>query len=271
MPIDALPTQEEGLAQIPQREGWIVLKQEDKPPKAVSEDGEDIKLTNRSFEEVNGYVNYKFLALILKKIKENPDRQVIVVEIAGGTLSRAAKEALEHPSLKGKIKYINVDFFGIQPEQREGLTVLSEDFSKCSLPDNCADAVISYQALNYVSDEKYFEFLKQVARILAPGGEACMDLGGALWRGEREYATFQFMWTNRDLGVPEWVHYLDRKHVSSSQTCHEQQIDGGLHAWGATHPMIHMVKQHLNGQIPMANDFSLAFPEIIEAIQQLKK
>lgn len=271
MPINALPTQENELDQIPQKEGWAVIEQKDGPPKAISETGEDIKLTNRSFEEINRYVNYKFLALILKKIKENPDRQIVVAEIARGTLSRAAKEALEHPSLKGKIKYINVDFFGIQPEPQEGLATLSEDFSKCSLSDNCADAIISYQALNYVSDEKYFEFLKQVARILAPGGEACMDLGGALWRGERECATFQFMWTNRDSGVPEWVHYLDRKHVSLSQTCHEQQIDGELHAWGATHPMIHMVKQRSSGQIPIANDFRQAFPEIIEAIQQLKK
>lgn len=271
MPINALPTREDSLAQIPQREGWIVLKQEDKPPKAVSEDGEDIKLTNRSFEEVNRYVNYKFLALILKKIKENPDRPVVVVEIAGGTDSRAAKEALEHPFLKGKIKYINVDIFGIQPEPQKDLTALSEDFSKCSLPDNCADVIISYQALPYVSDEKYFESLKQVARILAPGGEACMDLRGTVWRGEREDATFKFMLTDRRLGVPEWVNYLDQKQVFLFETFREMQINGELRADGEIAPMIHMVKQRSNGQIPMVNDFSLAFPEIIEAIQQLKK
>lgn len=262
--------EEDELVKIPQRDGWHVYKR-NKPPMAIDECGESIRLTNRSFEEINRYVNYKFLALILKKIKENPDRPVTIVEIAGGILSKAAKEALEHPSLKGKIKYINVDFFGITQSPQEGLTVLSEDFSKCSLPDDCADIIISYQALPYISDEKYFESLKQIARILVPGGEACLDLIGSTWRGEREDATFRFGFADRNAGLPEWVHYLDKKGVFIFETFRETQLNGELHTFGGTAPMIHMAKLGADNKIPIISDFSLAFPEIIEAIQQLKK
>jgi hypothetical protein len=183
--------------EIPDRDGWkveAIMKDDELPAyQAFREtDKDDEKewclLTNRRFENLDKYASYKLLALIIKKIKENPDRKAVVLDLGGGALSTAARGMLKHPFLKGKIRCINIDMFAmdVPPEvlEEEGiepddLTVLNRDLADPNLLnrflEGVADVVISHQVLDKVRDDRLPAVLGNVAGMIKPGGEAYLQ------------------------------------------------------------------------------------------------
>jgi len=183
------------LNDVPRVEGWHIEWQStgdyEFPLVERNDKSEYFSLTNRPFEAIDDFITHKFIALILKKINENPGRKITVLDIGGGVLSRAVIDILRHPLLKGKVTVINVDPFAKQmtPEEIEeqgieqgDLIIIPAEFAQCYLPDGCVDAAISYQVLNYMTDDHFKETIFKLARVLAPGGEAYLDNDGSLDR-----------------------------------------------------------------------------------------
>ncbi|MBL4693842.1 class I SAM-dependent methyltransferase, partial [Candidatus Gracilibacteria bacterium] len=142
------------------------------------------RLTNRSFKDLDTYMSHKLLALLIKKTNENPGRKIVVLDIGGGILSRATREMLQHPQLRGKIICKNVDPFAQEPDpaelEKEGiepqdLEVINAEFLKVDLDEDSADIVWSYQFLNHAPPEIIDQTIMEVARVLAPNGEAYLN------------------------------------------------------------------------------------------------
>jgi len=225
-----------------------------------------IMLTNRGFEMIDTMVSYKFLGMIIKKIKENPGRKVVVLDIGGGVKSRALRDMLSHPFLKGKIECINVDLFAA-PIQENGLTVINENMANCPLPDESVDAIMSIQALNYMDDDEFFKTLEQIGRILKKGGEAYLDTDGTFARDERDAALYSFP---QMYNIPTWIRSLWGRKAHYSMTLRVTNLHGETHVFGYSSPMLHIGKTYENGEPCYPNDFRLAFPEIIEAKKAYK-
>ncbi len=274
--------QVESYSDIPERDDWEITEGSIwididgfKIPFAKS-DEVMIQLTNREFKELDEAVNYKFLALIIKKIKENPGRQIVILDIGGGIYSKAARGILKHPMLKDRVKCINVDLFAKEPTKEElekeglnpnNLTVINSDFAQSGLPDDSVDAVISWQALNYMDDQKFFEAITEIARILRPGGEAYMDIEGPYIRTERVRELFGFP-SMEEFMAQRWRIALQEKDVFFWQTLREMSLNGTCHTMGGGNSMLYMCKSKTNREMPQMNNFNLAFPEIREAVQR---
>ncbi len=235
-------------------------------------------MSNRPFEIVDHYVNYKFLALIIKKIKENPNRKVIILDLGGGVESKTARGILGHPFLKGKVKVINSDLFARQISQeeleaeginKEDILITNEDFSiDRSIEDNSVDAIISYQVLDNIGDKKLIPTLENAARVLAPGGEAYMDEMWRITRGTGFGGPFMvFPGLLQSGGALQGI--ANRQNVLISSTHRETTLDGRTFIFGAGFGMIYMAKPYTKGvyDFPNVNDFNLSFPEISEALK----
>jgi len=276
------------LAEVPAREGWETQKSSwptidfdgtQTLDATSSKHQEWCMLTNRPFEVLDEVVHYKFLALILKKIKENPERKIQIVDLGGGHSSTAARGILTHPHLKGKIQVTNLDLFAkqIPPEELkaegidpEDLTILNEDFAEHSLSDNSIDVIISFQCLCYLNDERFQTALVRMAKMLTPGGEALLDEEGPVQRlpylripGHPYFPPF-------NMDPDFWYNHIMTKGVYTSSTTRERNIDGSSHIMGSSPRMLQMVKAHSDRRIPNPNDFHLAFPEIQKAVKAYK-
>lgn len=265
--------------EIPPREGWEVsVVQNEKGLFCVASNSavfEEFLLTNRHFEVIDYYANCKFLGLIIKKIKENPGRKIVILDLGGGVDSEAVRGILKHPFLKGKVKVINADMFARSiPEkelQAEGIdpnniVIVNEDFATgASVEDNSVDAVISYQVLDKISNARLLLVLDNVARVLAPGGETLMDESDRITR----HATFEpfIVFPYGILGGP-LQDIANRRVVLISSTHRETLLDGRTHIVGAGYGMIYMAKAYTPGRYNFPQiDFSLAWPEIIDAVK----
>lgn len=240
---------------------------------------EYFSLTNRSFEDVDGFVGHKFIALILKKVKENPDRKITVLDLGGGVISKAAIDILNHPFLKGKVRVINVDPFAKQLSQSEldkagvsgeELIIVSEEFGSSGFPDNSVDAVISYQVLNYMTDQHFAESIYEVCRILAPGGEAYIDNDGSIPRQRSVFSGVPTVFPVTYEASRSFYRNFDRlrkQGVCISETykeleAHQPTILNG----GGLSRMIHVGKYNKQRLHSTVMDFDKAWPELGQAL-----
>lgn len=292
-PTEKPATPQMSQAEIPAEEGWTheACDMKDEFGNDVTlhhlwnpDTDEGFLLSNRTFEQIDGYSSYKFLALLIKKIKENPGRQIVVLDIGGGVMSENIRGMLRHPYLKGKIKCVNVDLFvrKFSPEELEeeginpkDISILREDFLETTLEEGTADVIFSYQVLDYVRDDKFYPFIDKAAKMLANGGEAYLD---EYWKLTR--------WTGMDGGFmvlpypPDYssevyggspLHKIAyANHVLISSTFKEETLDGQLHIFGAPHGLLHIGKPYDSPQghkFPDKRDHRLAYPEIIKAVK----
>jgi|GEM_PF-3560180 len=246
---------------------------------------ECFSLTNRSFEDIDDFVTHKFIALILKKINENPERKITVMDLGGGVISRAAKDILRHPLLKGRVRVINVDPFakiysteeleaeGISPED---LIVIQKEFALAELPPQSVDAVISYQVLNYMTDQHFMETIFRLADLLAPGGEAYLDNDGSLDRYREIYYGVPITYPRTQESCRTFMrdfNWLRQQGIHVDETCKEvSALDEDAPINGKPSRMIYMGKQKpiasIDGQpvvkYPRVNDFTAAWPQLGE-------
>lgn len=264
---------------VPPCNGWEVsVSQEKRGPIYTAFNPaipEEFKLSNRHFEVIDYYVSYKFLGLIIKKIKENSGRKVVVLDLGGGVNSEAVRGILRHPFLKGKVKVINVDLFArnIPREELEAegidsndIVIINEDFATgTGVPDDSVDAVISYQVLDYVVSVNFSLVLDNVARVLAPGGEALIDES----QRTNRMATFEpFLVFPHGFPGGFLQEISNRRCVTISSTYRETRLDGITSIIGAGRGMLHMAKSYPQRKYNFPQlDFSLAWPEVVDAVK----
>lgn len=276
------------LNDVPEVSGWRIDMEGDGEwefPLAERNDGSEyFSLTNRPFAAIDEFVTYKFIALILKKINENPGRKIIVMDIGGGVLSRAAIDILRHPLMCGKVRVINVDPFarqltseeiaqcGISPED---LIIIPGEFARCQIPEGSIDAVISYQVLNFMTDRHFLETNFKLASILAPGGEAYLDNDGAIERDRNIYSgvpvTYPRTYESSRTFMRDY-RWLMAQGVRIDETSKEvSAIDDTVLTEKPT-KMIHMGKRSISRfshglqihRYPAMNEFSAAWPQLGE-------
>lgn len=268
---------------VPAREGWSIgVEKNERGPVSYASNpvgAEGFFLSNRPFEVIDYYVSYKFLALFIKKIKENPGRKIVILDLGGGVESEAIRNVIKHPFLKGKVKVINADLFarniskeelqeeGIDPED---IVITNEDFATdTSIGDNTVDAVMSFQVLDNISDARLPLVLENVARVLAPGGEALMDEFWRITRGVGFFSTLSvFPGATFGEGGGFLQKIADRHEVLIDSTYRETRLDGTTHVFGGGSGMIRMAKPYDSGRFNFPGmDFRLSFPEIIDAVK----
>ena len=276
---------------IPPKEGWrsTVEESEYGPVWTVFRENstEYFGLSNRSFEQLDYYMSYKLMALLIKKTKENPDRKIVILDVGGGALSECMRGMLRHPFLKGKIQCINVDIFA-QPMFAEQLTaegidpsdlfISSADFLEADVMDNSVDIAWSYQVLDFMTDERKVDVLEKTARVLAPGGEAYHNES---WKftpmaGIFEWEVRPHLVQPQGFGVsssfnaqkPQLQEIADAHDVCISPAFGETTLNGHTHLMGGSmSPFVYMGKSYQDGMPPGKMDLGLAFPEIIDAVK----
>jgi len=271
---------------VPPRVGWKVNRSEIEQGPVFSagreDNSESFYLSNRTFEAIDKYLSYKLLALILKKIKENPNRPITILDVGGGVLSECVRGILRHPHLKGRVKCINIDLFA-QPMEKaqlaaegidpEALTVLNADFLEQEIPPNSADIAISYQVLDNFDPSKIQAFLAKVAATLAPNGEAYLNENWYLTRSAimGGWAFFPMPFAPSPGFNQHWLQQIANEHnVYIASAFGETRLDGTTHIMGSGTGLVYMGKTDLNGRTPNPSDFTLAFPEIHEAIKSYR-
>lgn len=301
MGIDKPSDQEEGVLEaavgqsyaddadcvVPQRPGWktgisdMGLVAVGVAPMLVvarDDNSECFPIMNRTFEDIDRYhLSYKLLALIIKKIKENPDKKITIVDVGGGVQSMCLRGILNHPMLKGKIKCINIDPFArrLSPAelQQEGINpddfyVVSEDIMEANIPENSADVLLSIQMLDFLSDKRLPLVLDRIAAILAPNGEAYLN---ERWRITANCDFFN-PWQVFPHGFREdWLQGIANKHETYMTVGYgDTQLDGSCHLMGSPQsPFLYMSKKRPDGNFPTM-EFELAWPEITEAVRSYR-
>lgn len=242
--------------------------------------GEHFLLTDNYFEEIDQTVSKKISALLVKKVKENPMRQIVAVDLGGGSFSSAALglAGQRHPFLAGRIYAANIDPFaneipreqlmawGINPNN---FKTLRKDFLRIEGCENAADIVVSYQVLPYMKLGRLIGAIDKVAAILAPGGEAYLEEGGRLVQGAANWKLVPRQ------GTVLWQHpafnrlqaIADSRGVVIAATHCETPIDGTspIIMPDSRGGMIYVGKLHPDRSAdaqPRPDDFQLAYPQI---------
>lgn len=273
------------LNDVPEVSGWRIDMQGDGDwefPLAEREDGSEyFSLTNRPFEAIDEFVAYKFIALILKKINENPGRKITVMDIGGGVLSRASIDILRHPLMRGKVRVVNVDPFAKQltPEEitecgvlQEDLIIISGEFARCPIPEGSVDAAISYQVLNFMTDQHFLETTFKLASVLAPGGEAYLDNDGVLERDRNIYGGVPVTYPRTYEASRTFMRdhrWLMAQGVHISETSKELSAIEETVFTERPKRMIYMGKRSMEYRQPAMNEFSAAWPQLGEVAQDL--
>jgi SAM-dependent methyltransferase len=139
---------------------------------------EEFAITNRIFEEIDLYFSQQISRTINELLSENPERKVVVVDLAGGMESRAAKDIKGETKFNDRVTALNIDF---AQKIGNGSNVCIGEAAFIPLLNSSVDIVYSRQFLPFIRrflpehDLQIKDILTEVARILKPGGIAFLD------------------------------------------------------------------------------------------------
>lgn len=139
---------------------------------------EEFNVKNRSFQEIDAYFSNEISHKINELLTKNSNSQIRILDLAGGTESRAVKEI--EKGFGDRLKAINIDI-ALNTEKQNGTNRIQGDATKIPLVDSSIDIVYSRQLLPFIlrfNSEHYLQIkkvLSEVARVLKPGGIAILD------------------------------------------------------------------------------------------------
>ena len=141
---------------------------------------EEFLVRNRSFSEVDMYFSKGISSAINKLLNEHSSRQIQVLDLAGGTKSRAVKDIEKNKIFGHRVKALNVDF--VQDIKKgDGARRVQASATHIPLADSSIDIAYSRQLLPFMKrfDREHSlqvkKVLLEVARVLKPGGIAFLD------------------------------------------------------------------------------------------------
>lgn len=139
---------------------------------------EEFNIKNRSFQDIDGYFSNEISKKINELLLNNSNNQVFVLDLAGGTESRAVNEI--EKEFGNRMKAINIDI-AINPNKGIETNRIQGDATQIPLANSSMDIVYSRQFLPFIMrfNPEHFSQLKKViteiARVLKPGGIAFLD------------------------------------------------------------------------------------------------
>jgi len=141
---------------------------------------EEFNVNNRSFLNIDMYFSQEVSGRINKLLSERPEKQILVLDLAGGTESRAVKDIEKEQKFGNRVKALNIDF-AQNIEKGEGARRVQGDATQVPLADSCVDIVYSRQFLPFIRRFNpghvllVKKVLSEVARVLKPEGMAFLD------------------------------------------------------------------------------------------------
>lgn len=165
---------EKGEVLLPSGYGFY----EEEGAKMLGNKTEEFNVKNRAFENIDLYFNTAISGRIMELTNRHPDKQVRVLDLAGGTESKSVKDISQ--KFSGRVSAINIDF---AQNVSKGAGALRVQGNVMSIPaaDASFDIVYSRQLLPFLLrfDRKHLtqveKVLSEVARVLKPGGIAFLD------------------------------------------------------------------------------------------------
>lgn len=134
--------------------------------------GEAFLLTERSFDCVNNFLAEfpsRLLRFYLSQVTN--DCQITILDLGGGRDAFTAKQlALRCPA----VRVTSIDRVAVD-EDYQNFTSQSGDICSLGLPDNYADIVYSHQVLPYMVNSRRIEVIREICRVLKPGGSGVID------------------------------------------------------------------------------------------------
>lgn len=272
-----------------QREGWKVEHFDENYPLYTARrlDGkESYFLSNRPFELIDRVSNHKILAMLIKQLKQHPDRDVRVLDIGGGVYSVAVRDMLRHPMLKDRIRCASVDLFaeefsaedieddGIDPKR---LRIIRGDFLEQPTPEKGFDLILSWEALNHVPGPKLYPMLEKAAAMLSPGGEFIARddrIAGSMERWVvMPLPEFPQMEGFDDFQGP--LQMIANKHdVLITPSFCQEKLNGTVNLMGAGHGLLLMRKgnpEDPRDALESPRKYDAAYPELKDAVQQHRR
>ena len=144
----------------------------------ISEQGLDMRLTNRGFGEVDELLGHKVSESLERRLASDSDEQIVVAELGGGYASTAASELLTKYQDE-RLRVMNIDLFASHPSTNDSrLTVVRSDFTEAGKQGTKIDVVYSWQLFEHlgrVDNQQRIAKYNQIVGWLANGGEAIID------------------------------------------------------------------------------------------------
>lgn len=147
--------------------------------------GEDFAVVNRSFFDIDKYFSQEISKTINKLLNERLDKKILVLDLAGGTESRAVRDIENRKEFGNRVRAINIDF-AQNIKKGVGARRIQGNATNIPLADSSIDIVYSRQFLPFVErfgrkhSSQVKRVLSEVARVLKPGGIAFLDDEGEL-------------------------------------------------------------------------------------------
>lgn len=155
---------------------------------------EEFVITNRSFLMIDMYFSQEISKTIKELLNTNPNRQILVLDLAGGTESQAVRD-IEKEFGGNRVRAINIDL-AHNIKRGKGVDRFQGDAANIPLADSSIDIVYSVQFLPFINSLERKNVLSKVARVLKPGGIAFLDdeekLSGAGSDKERQELASEF-------------------------------------------------------------------------------
>lgn len=161
--------------------------EEDKVYTMLGNGKEEFAIKNRSFADIDLFFSNGISRAIGERLTRRPGEQVLVLDLAGGTESKAVRDIGE--KYGNRVGAVNID---IAQNIRKGMGVLRAQGSALSIPlaDKSMDIIYSRQMLHFLQNLRLLDIrlfgpnkhqiqvetvLREVARVLKPGGIAFLD------------------------------------------------------------------------------------------------
>lgn len=167
---------EKGEVLIPK--SYRIFEREDN--EMIGNGREEFSIRNRSFSKVDAYFSQSISAAIYEHLNKNPDRIISVLDLAGGSESKAVKDIEKDINFSGRVKAVNVDLMQ-NINAGKGAKRIQGNALNLPLADSSVDIIYSRQFLPFVKrfrrehDLEIKKILSEVTRVLKPGGSAFLD------------------------------------------------------------------------------------------------
>lgn len=272
----------------PTRDGWTVEEEKFSNGKvllATLDDGaESFLLSDRPFELIDRASHYKIMAMLIKQLKQHPDRNVRVLDVGGGVHSVAMRGILKHPMFKDRVSATNIDLFGKQLDSYEliaegvdpkRMKVIQGDVFEWDHTQEDKehggegfDLILAWESINNMPGDKLYPAIEKCAKMLAPGGEMIARddrlAGGSAMNPWMVLPLFSFP----GMYVQPLQRIANENDVMMVPTFCEETFDGRLFLFGAGAGLLLMRKTDPNNPIVSPKDYNAAFPEIQTAVEQ---
>ncbi len=138
----------------------------------VSDEGKIISLENRSFQAVDEWLGNLISSGIEAKIREQEGRKINILDLGSGTDSVACKDIGN--KYGNQVNVVGLDLFPQIPGEA-GTSVIQGNIASLPFKDESFDFVFSHKALVFLEHKSDETVVKEINRVLKPGGYAVLD------------------------------------------------------------------------------------------------